>query len=133
MIRRPPRSTLFPYTTLFRSRAGTGKSALALCAGLESVMERRAHRKVVVFRPLYAVGGQELGYLPGSEGEKMSPWAQAVYDTLGALVSKEVLEEIAGRELIEVLPLTHIRGRSLHDSFVIVEIGRASCRERVEI
>ncbi len=52
-------------------RAGTGKSALALCAGLELVMERRAHRKVVVFRPLYAVGGQDLGYLPGSEGEKM--------------------------------------------------------------
>jgi hypothetical protein len=55
-------------------RAGTGKSALALCAGLESVLERRQHRRVVVFRPLYAVGGQELGYLPGTEAEKMSPW-----------------------------------------------------------
>jgi PhoH-like ATPase len=102
-------------------RAGTGKSALALCAGLESVMERRAHKKVVIFRPLYAVGGQELGYLPGSENEKMSPWAQAVYDTLGALVSPAVLDEIDSRGLIEVLPLTHIRGRSLHDSFVIVD------------
>ncbi|MGY1843081.1 PhoH family protein [Modestobacter sp. SYSU DS0875] len=102
-------------------RAGTGKSALALCAGLESVMERRAHRKVVIFRPLYAVGGQELGYLPGSEGEKMAPWAQAVFDTLGALVSGDVVEEILARGLIEVLPLTHIRGRSLHDSFVIVD------------
>jgi PhoH-like ATPase len=102
-------------------RAGTGKSALALCAGLESVMERRAHKKVVIFRPLYAVGGQELGYLPGSEGEKMAPWAQAVFDTLGALVSADVVEEIVARGLIEVLPLTHIRGRSLHDSFVIVD------------
>ena len=102
-------------------RAGTGKSALALCAGLESVLERRAHKRVVVFRPLYAVGGQELGYLPGSENEKMAPWAQAVFDTLGALVSKEAMEEIVARELIEVLPLTHIRGRSLHDSFVIVD------------
>jgi PhoH-like ATPase len=102
-------------------RAGTGKSALALCAGLESVMERRAHKKVVIFRPLYAVGGQELGYLPGSENEKMSPWAQAVYDTLGALVSPAVTDEITARGLIEVLPLTHIRGRSLHDSFVIVD------------
>src|SRR3954465_755499 len=102
-------------------RAGTSKSALAICAGLESVMERRAHKKVVIFRPLYAVGGQELGYLPGSEGEKMSPWAQAVFDTLGALVSGDVLEEVLARGLIEVLPLTHIRGRSLHDSFVIVD------------
>jgi PhoH-like ATPase len=102
-------------------RAGTGKSALALCAGLESVMERRAHKKVVIFRPLYAVGGQELGYLPGSEGEKMAPWAQAVFDTLGALVSGDVLDEVLARGLIEVLPLTHIRGRSLHDSFVVVD------------
>ena len=102
-------------------RAGTGKSALALFAGLEAVMEKRVHKKVVIFRPLYPVGGQELGYLPGSEGEKMSPWAQAVFDTLGALVSQPVIDEIIDRGLIEVLPLTHIRGRSLHDSFVIVD------------
>jgi PhoH-like ATPase len=102
-------------------RAGTGKSALALCAGLEAVLERRLHKKVVVFRPLYPVGGQELGYLPGSEGEKMSPWAQAVFDTLGALVSQSAIDEVVHRGLIEVLPLTHIRGRSLHDSFVIVD------------
>lgn len=102
-------------------RAGTGKSALALCAGLEAVLERRAHRRVVVFRPLYAVGGQELGYLPGSENEKMQPWAQAVFDTLGALASQDVIDEVLDRGMLEVLPLTHIRGRSLHDSFVIVD------------
>ncbi len=102
-------------------RAGTGKSALALCAGLESVMERRQHRKVVVFRPLYAVGGQDLGYLPGTEGEKMTPWGQAVFDTLSALTTSEVIDEVVDRGMLEVLPLTHIRGRSLHDSFVIVD------------
>ncbi len=102
-------------------RAGTGKSALALCAGLEAVMERRHHRKVVVFRPLYAVGGQDLGYLPGSESEKMNPWGQAVFDTLGALVTGDVVDEIMDRGMLEVLPLTHIRGRSLHDAFVIVD------------
>lgn len=102
-------------------KAGTGKSALALCAGLEAVLERRSHRKVVVFRPLYAVGGQELGYLPGSESEKMGPWAQAVFDTLEGLASPAVIEEVLSRGMLEVLPLTHIRGRSLHDSFVIVD------------
>ena len=102
-------------------RAGTGKSALALCAGLEAVLERRQHRKVMVFRPLYAVGGQDLGYLPGDASDKMGPWAQAVFDTLEAVVSKEVVEEVMDRELLEVLPLTHIRGRSLHDAFVIVD------------
>jgi PhoH-like ATPase len=102
-------------------KAGTGKSALALCAGLEAVLERRTQRKVVVFRPLYAVGGQDLGYLPGSESEKMGPWAQAVFDTLEGLASPAVLEEVLSRGMLEVLPLTHIRGRSLHDSFVIVD------------
>ncbi len=102
-------------------RAGTGKSALALCAGLEATLERRQHKKVVVFRPLFAVGGQELGYLPGSESEKMSPWAQAVFDTLGAITSRDVIDEVLDRGMLEVLPLTHIRGRSLHDAFVIVD------------
>ena len=102
-------------------RAGTGKSALALSAGLEAVMERQLHRKVMVFRPLYAVGGQDLGFLPGSENEKMSPWGQAVFDTLNAITTSEVVDELIDRDMVEVLPLTHIRGRSLHDAFVIVD------------
>lgn len=102
-------------------RAGTGKSAMALCAGLEMVMERRQFAKVMVFRPLFAVGGQELGYLPGTADEKMSPWGQAVYDTLGSVTNKYVIDELEQREMLEVLPLTHIRGRSLHDAFVIVD------------
>ncbi len=102
-------------------KAGTGKSALALCAGLEQVLERQQQKKIIVFRPLFAVGGQELGYLPGDQGEKMNPWGQAVYDTLGSVVSENVLDEVMARGLLEVMPLTHIRGRSLHDAFVIVD------------
>jgi PhoH-like ATPase len=102
-------------------RAGTGKSAMALLAALEMVLERRQHKKIIVFRPIFAVGGQELGYLPGSENEKMNPWGQAIFDTLGPLVSKEVIDHIVDRGLLEILPLTHIRGRSLHDAFVIVD------------
>jgi PhoH-like ATPase len=102
-------------------RAGTGKSALALCAGLEAVLEKNLHKKIMVFRPLYAVGGQELGYLPGDQGEKMNPWAEATFDTLGSVVSSNVMTEVVERGLLEVLPLTHIRGRSLHDAFVIVD------------
>lgn len=102
-------------------KAGTGKSALALCAGLEAVLEKRQHKKIQVFRPLYSVGGQDLGYLPGDADEKMNPWAQATFDTLGSVVSDNVMDEVIERGLLEVLPLTHIRGRSLHDSFVIVD------------
>lgn len=101
--------------------AGTGKSVLAVAAGLDAVLEQRTHQRVTVFRPLFAVGGQELGYLPGSESEKMAPWAAAVFDALESIVGPHVIDEIQDRELLEVLPLTHIRGRSLTDSFVIVD------------
>jgi PhoH-like ATPase len=101
--------------------AGTGKSVIALAAGLDSVLEQRTHKRVVVFRPLYPVGGQDLGFLPGTEAEKMSPWTAAVTDALEAIVGPEVIDEIVSRKLLEVLPLTHIRGRSLTDSFVILD------------
>lgn len=102
-------------------RAGTGKSVLALAAGLESVLEQGTHSRVMVFRPLYAVGGQDLGFLPGDREEKMGPWGAAVVDALQALASREVVEEVLARELLEVLPLTHIRGRSLTDAFVVID------------
>ena len=102
-------------------RAGTGKSVLALAAALEAVVERNLQQRVIVFRPLFAVGGQELGYLPGSEADKMSPWAAAVYDALESIVGHAVIDEVLGRRLLEVQPLTHIRGRSLSDAFVIID------------
>jgi PhoH-like ATPase len=101
--------------------AGTGKSVLALAAGLEAVLEARTHSRVVVFRPLYSVGGQDLGFLPGTEAEKMGPWAAAVVDALESVMSHEVIDEVLDRGLLEVLPLTHIRGRSLTDSFVVID------------
>ena len=101
--------------------AGTGKSVLALAAGLESVVERRQHRRVVVFRPLFAVGGQDLGYLPGSEQEKMSPWSAAVVDALEAVAERQMVEELMEEGILETLPLTHIRGRTLTDTWVVID------------
>ncbi|HYI60432.1 MAG TPA: PhoH family protein [Acidimicrobiales bacterium] len=102
-------------------RAGTGKSVLALAAGLEAVLERGTHSRVLVFRPLFAVGGQDLGFLPGDREEKMGPWGAAVLDALHAVAGREVVEEVLARDLLEVLPLTHIRGRSLTDAFVVID------------
>jgi PhoH-like ATPase len=101
--------------------AGTGKSVLALAAGLESVVEKRQHRRVVVFRPLFAVGGQDLGYLPGSEQEKMSPWSAAVVDALEAVAERQMVEELMEEGILETLPLTHIRGRTLTDTWVVID------------
>lgn len=102
-------------------KAGTGKSILALAAGLDAVVERQTYKKVVVFRPLYAVGGQDLGFLPGTAEEKMSPWAAAVYDALEVFCGPNVIEQVIEDNLLEVLPLTHIRGRTLSDTYVIID------------
>jgi len=102
-------------------RAGTGKSALRSAPASRRSWSAVSTARSIVFRPLYAVGGQDLGYLPGSESEKMGPWGQAVYDTLGSVTTQEVIDELVARDMLEVLPLTHIRGRSLHDAFVIVD------------
>ncbi|MGI9606564.1 MAG: PhoH family protein [Acidimicrobiales bacterium] len=101
--------------------AGTGKSVLALAAGLDSVLEKGSHRRVLIFRPLYAVGGQDLGFLPGTEEEKMRPWTDAVHDALDAIATQNAIDEILRQDLIEVLPLTYIRGRTLTDTFVIID------------
>lgn len=100
---------------------GTGKSLLALAAGLEAVLEKRTHKRIMVFRPLYAVGGQDIGFLPGTAEEKLSPWAAATFDALHAFCSDTVIDEIVDRGIIEVLPLTHIRGRTFTDSIVILD------------
>ena len=101
--------------------AGTGKSILALAAGLEAVLENKTHNKIMIFRPLYSVGGQDLGFLPGSEAEKMRPWTDAVGDALDAITNEHAREEIERQGIIEVLPLTYIRGRTLTDVFVIID------------
>lgn len=101
--------------------AGTGKSTLALAAGLESVIENKEHKKITVFRPIYPVGGQDIGFLPGTAEEKMQPWTQAIFDSLESFCDDAVIDHIIHNELLEVLPFTHIRGRTLTNSFIILE------------
>lgn len=101
--------------------AGTGKSLLAIAAGIHQTLELGRFRRVLVFRPLLAVGGQDLGYLPGTEEEKMAPWTAAVTDALSSIASDAAIDELSRRRMLEVLPLTHIRGRTLSDAFVIID------------
>jgi PhoH-like ATPase len=101
-------------------RAGTGKTTLALAAGLDQV-KRGLYKKVIVFRSMHAVGGEELGFLPGSEAEKMDPWTAAVYDSLGSFMESSAINALKMARIIEVLPLTHIRGRTLNGAFILID------------
>ena len=108
--------------------AGTGKTFLALAAALEQVLEQGRYRRVSVYRPLVAVGRQEVGYLPGDLNEKLAPWMAAVHDNLFALFSdagvdgaKHAIEELVDRGELEMAAVTYLRGRSITGEFVIID------------
>ncbi|HJQ76690.1 MAG TPA: PhoH family protein [Acidimicrobiia bacterium] len=108
--------------------AGTGKTFLALAAALEQVLEQGRYRRVAVYRPLVAVGRQEVGYLPGDLNEKLAPWMAAVHDNLYALFSeagadgaRHAIEELMDRGELEMAAVTYLRGRSITGEFVIID------------
>ena len=100
--------------------AGSGKTVMALAAGIAAVKDPSSKiKKMVVFRPVTAVGNQDLGFLPGTAEEKMAPWSAAVHDALESFMKSNEIRDM--RAQIEVLPLTHIRGRTLKDTFVVID------------
>ena len=108
--------------------AGTGKTFLSLAAALEQVLEQGRYRRVSVYRPLVAVGRQEVGYLPGDLSEKLAPWMAAVHDNLYALFSdagvdgaRNAIEELVDRGELEMAAVTYLRGRSITGEFVIID------------
>jgi PhoH-like ATPase len=117
--------------------AGTGKTFLALAAGLEQVIEARAYRRLSVYRPLVAVGRQEVGYLPGDLDEKLQPWMAAVHDNLYSLFRRDeagdgwaagdhrstqaAVDALLERGQLEMAAITYLRGRSITDELVIVD------------
>ena len=107
--------------------AGTGKTFLALAAALEQVLELGRYRRVSVYRPLVAVGRQEVGYLPGDLSEKLEPWMAAVHDNLYALFGRsegsvrDTVEELFERDVLEMAAVTYLRGRSITGELVIVD------------
>ena len=108
--------------------AGTGKTFLALAAALEQVVEMARYRRVTVYRPLIAVGRQEIGFLPGDLGEKLAPWMAAVHDNLYALFSdagpdgaRGAADDLIARGELEMAAITYLRGRSITGEVVIID------------
>ena len=107
--------------------AGTGKTLMAIAAGLELVVEKKRYKKILIARPIIPMG-KDLGYLPGSEKEKLKPWMQPIFDNIDFL--SEAKEDRAGEKVVEGLesmgmmkiePLTYIRGRSIPKGLIIIE------------
>jgi PhoH-like ATPase len=101
--------------------AGTGKSMLALAAGIDQVLNGGPYSRVVVFRSMQSVGGENLGFLPGTAEEKFDPWLAAIYDALEAFMPRPKVEKLKKEERILCLPLTHLRGRTFNGAFLILD------------
>ncbi len=115
-------------------KAGTGKTLLAMAAGLQKVVEEQKYTRLVISRPISPLG-KDLGYLPGSKSEKFNPWMQPIYDNMEILLAlhediktdtmkgkrKPSLEDFLDYGFLELEPLTYIRGRSLPHQFIIID------------
>ena len=111
--------------------AGTGKTLLAIAAGLEQVWNHpgnRRYERMAIYRPLVAVGRQELGYLPGTLKEKIDPWMGAIHDAVVAMTdgrrkgtADETITQIMAEGRLTMESVTHLRGRSLHGTWVLLD------------
>ena len=113
--------------------AGTGKTYLAVAAGLEMTLEAGAYDRVLVFRPVVPVGRQDLGFLPGDVEEKISPWMKAIHDTLAQLFrgshdadrresfTQDLVQGLLDDGTVQLEPLTFIRGRTFVRTFAILD------------
>jgi PhoH-like ATPase len=109
-------------------RAGTGKTLLAIAAGLEQVVESRQFERLAIYRPLVPVGRADVGFLPGGLDEKLDPWMSAIHDAIVALTdqrnshdARQLIDELTTRNQLSLESITFLRGRSLHRQFVVVD------------
>jgi PhoH-like ATPase len=108
--------------------AGTGKTVVAMAAGLEQVVEQRRYERLAVYRPLVPVGRADVGFLPGGLDEKLDPWMSAIHDAVVALTehrsnhdARSLLADLEARRQLSLESVTFLRGRSLHRQFVVVD------------
>jgi PhoH-like ATPase len=109
-------------------RAGTGKTVMAIAAGLEQVVEQRRYERLAVYRPLVPVGRAEVGFLPGGLDEKLDPWMSAIHDSIVALTdqrssrdARRLIDDLIARGQLSLESVTFLRGRSLQRQIVVVD------------
>lgn len=109
-------------------RAGTGKTILAVAAGLEQVVEQSRYERLAVYRPLVPVGRADVGFLPGGLDEKLDPWMAAIHDAVVALTdrgnikdARDMVDELTNRGQLSLESVTFLRGRSLQHQFVVID------------
>ena len=111
--------------------AGTGKTYLAVASAVEALMDERV-RRIVLVRPAVEAG-ERLGFLPGDMAQKVDPYLRPMYDALYEMMGYERVARYIDRNAIEVAPLAFMRGRSLNESFIILDEAQNSTIEQMKM
>ncbi len=111
--------------------AGTGKTYLAVAMGISALLGKRASR-IILTRPAVEAG-ERLGFLPGTLQEKVDPYLRPLYDALYDMLDVDKVDKLLERSVIEVAPLAFMRGRTLNDSFIIMDEAQNSTPEQMKM
>ena len=111
--------------------AGTGKTYLAVAAAAAALQDKQMKR-IVLCRPAVEAG-ERLGFLPGDIAEKINPYLRPLYDSLYDIIGFEKVEKLVERSIIEIAPLAFMRGRTLNDSFIILDEAQNTTPEQMKM
>jgi phosphate starvation-inducible PhoH-like protein len=111
--------------------AGTGKTFLAVAAAA-AAMQEKSIKRIVLCRPAVEAG-ERLGFLPGDIAEKVNPYLRPLYDSLYDIIGYEKVEKLMERSVIEIAPLAFMRGRTLNDSFIILDEAQNTTPEQMKM
>ena len=116
--------------TLLAGSAGSGKTLLACQVALDGLFTKK-YQKIIITRP--TVSKEEIGFLPGDLREKMDPWVQPIYQNMFALYNKEKIEKLINDGLVEIVPVSFMRGRTFLNSYIIVDEAQNVTHEQLEM
>lgn len=111
--------------------AGTGKTYLAVAAAVDA-LERNEVRRIILTRPAVEAG-EKLGFLPGDLSQKVDPYLRPLYDALFEMLGFEKVEKLIEKQIIEIAPLAYMRGRTLNDSFIILDEAQNTTVEQMKM
>ena len=111
--------------------AGTGKTFLAVACAVEA-LENENVRRILLVRPAVEAG-EKLGFLPGDLSQKIDPYLRPLYDALYELLGFDLVERLIEKNVIEVAPLAYMRGRTLNDSFIILDESQNTTAEQMKM
>ena len=111
--------------------AGTGKTFLAMALAIEFLLDKKVE-KIVLIRPAVEAG-EKLGFLPGDLSQKVDPYLRPLYDAMYQMIGYEKSERLMNREIIEIAPLAYMRGRTLNNSFIIMDESQNTTTEQMKM